>query len=170
MIVTIAKGEEDLWTHRNGLRWAIDFLQLAQYWANQKSKDPSTKVGAVIARSDRTIVSMGYNGFPRGVNDSPSRYNDRNEKYPRVVHAEVNAILTAREPLHGHILYVTTCPCAECTKIIIQSGLGQIVTWTPSEELKSRAWWNFDLVEEMCAEAAVNILLIDPDVKYERTS
>jgi dCMP deaminase len=87
------------------------------------SKDPSTKVGAVIFDSSGRILSTGYNGFPRGVYDHEERYLDRETKYKFVVHAELNAILNATQPLTGDYLYVTLSPCSECAKAIIQSGI-----------------------------------------------
>ena len=103
--------------------WHSRFFELADliaYW----SKDPSTKVGAVIVRPDRTIASVGYNGFPRGVDDT---YTTRDDKLLRTVHAEANAILAAREPLHGYTLYVLPLhPCANCAGLIIQAGIKHV--------------------------------------------
>ena len=101
-------------------------MDLARHVAGW-SKDPSTKVGAVIVRPDRSVVSVGYNGFPRGVSDKESRYNDKPTKYSLVVHAEANAILAAKEPVSDSVLYVTLFPCNECAKLIIQSGIRTIV-------------------------------------------
>jgi dCMP deaminase len=81
--------------------WDAYFIGIARE-VSTASKDPSTKVGAVIVRPDWTVAAMGYNGFPRGIADTPERLNDRETKYALVTHAEVNAILTAREPLHGY--------------------------------------------------------------------
>jgi dCMP deaminase len=104
--------------------WDKRFLELAALVGGW-SKDPSTKVGAVIVRPDRTIASLGYNGFPRGVDDT---YKDREHKLLRTVHAEMNAILSAREPVNGYTLYVTPlCPCSNCAAAIIQSGIKRIV-------------------------------------------
>lgn len=90
------------------------------------SKDPSTKVGSVIVRPDRTLASTGYNGYPRGCDDGD--YMNRERKYQRVVHAEMNAILTAREPLNGYTLFVWPIPpCDRCIPHIIQSGIGKLV-------------------------------------------
>ncbi len=110
--------------------WDERFLQLAQHIA-QWSKDPSTKVGAVIVRPNRTIASVGYNGFPRGVNDD-ERLNDRPYKYAMTVHAETNAILSANERLDGCTLYVTPLsPCSSCASILIQSGIKRVVAYMP---------------------------------------
>jgi dCMP deaminase len=112
--------------------WDERFLQLAQHIA-QWSKDPSTKVGAVIVRPNRTIASVGYNGFPRGVNDD-ERLNDRPYKYAMTVHAEANAILSANERLDGCTLYVTPLsPCSSCASILIQSGIKRVVAYMPHQ-------------------------------------
>jgi dCMP deaminase len=113
--------------------WHRRFLDLARHVATW-SKDPSTQVGAVIVRPDRTVASLAYNGFPRGVDDDPRRYADRPVKYSMVVHAEANAILTAREPLAGYTLYSTLMTCNECAKLIIQAGISQVVTPRPAPD------------------------------------
>ena len=79
-------------------KWDGRFVELASHIAKW-SKDPSTKCGAVIVRSDKTIASVGYNGFPRGLDDSGKLYDNRSVKYDRVIHAEMNAILNASESL-----------------------------------------------------------------------
>jgi dCMP deaminase len=108
--------------------WDVFFLELAQFVAEKRSKDPSTKVGAVIVDEFNRIVSIGYNGFPRGVNDCPELYANREEKYKRVVHAELNAILNAGRSVAGCTLYVWPLfTCNDCAKIVIQSGIGRIV-------------------------------------------
>lgn len=92
------------------------------------SKDPSTKVGALIVSPDRVIIGTGYNGFARGVEDSQERLNDREEKYPRVIHAEINAILNANGPVKGCILYTWPFPCCcPCSALVIQSGIKMLV-------------------------------------------
>lgn len=112
--------------------WDRRFICLARhisYW----SKDPSTKVGAVIVRPNRTIASVGYNGFPRFVDDNPKIYADRPRKLLRTVHAEVNAILSANGPVVGCTAYVTPLhPCANCAGILIQSGIMRIVAEMPT--------------------------------------
>jgi dCMP deaminase len=93
-----------------------------------RSKDPSTKVGAVLVRPDRTIAAVGFNGFARGVVDHEERYADRPTKYEMVVHAELNALLNARESVAGHTLYVTPLPpCSQCAAAIVQQGLKRVV-------------------------------------------
>ena len=136
-------------------KWDQRFLELASM-VGQWSKDPSTKVGAVVVRPDRTIASLGYNGFPRGVDDA---YQDREHKLLRTVHAEMNAILSAREPLKGHTIYVTPlCPCANCAAAIIQSGIDRVVATTPAEQ---RPEWkaSFDAAFDMFAQAGVQSMV-----------
>lgn len=106
--------------------WDARFMELAAL-VGSWSKDPSTKVGAVIVRPDRTIVSAGYNGFPRGVPDRPEDYANRGVKYPRVVHAEVNAIVTSHGQTTGCTIYTTMMPCPQCAALIIQAGLVRVV-------------------------------------------
>src|SRR5690349_10218483 len=117
--------------------WCIKFLDLAHHVA-MWSKDPSTQVGAVIANDMKLVVGIGYNGFPRGVDDDPRRYKDREAKYPRIVHAEVNAILNAVSSVAGCTLYCTHYPCNECAKTIIQAGIGAICSPKPSDDMLSR--------------------------------
>ena len=110
--------------------WPARFMELAFHVA-EWSKDPSTKVGAVIVDAKRRIVSMGYNGFPRGVRDSQERLEDRPVKYLHVVHAELNAILNStRVDMDDCILYVTHVPCTGCAKAIIQSGIKKVFVAT----------------------------------------
>lgn len=105
--------------------WTDYFFGLCEINAS-KSKDPSTKVGAVIVRPDNTIASMGWNGFPRGVADI---YEDRESKLLRTVHAELNAILNSREPLHGYTIYCAPLhPCSNCAAAIIQAGIKHVNT------------------------------------------
>lgn len=98
----------------------------------KRSKDPNTQVGACIVNSDNKIVGIGYNGFPIGCSDDNLPWNrdgkDINStKYPYVVHAEANAILNSTENLKGARIYVGLFPCNECAKLIIQSGIKEIL-------------------------------------------
>lgn len=109
-------------------RWVGYFMELTQLVSSQ-SKDPSTKVGAVIVRPDRTVASTGFNGFPRGCKDDDHLYADREVKYRRIIHAEMNAILTAQEPLYGYTLFTWPIPpCDRCIPHIIQSGIQRVVS------------------------------------------
>jgi dCMP deaminase len=98
----------------------------------KRSKDPSTQVGACIVNQFNKIVGIGYNGFPIGCSDDELPWeresSDPNEtKYPYVVHAEANAILNSTKDLHGARIYIALFPCNECTKLIIQSGIKEII-------------------------------------------
>lgn len=138
------------------MSWDDFFLGMCDYVAG-KSKDPSTKVGAVIVRPDRTIASIGYNGFPRGTNDAAHLYDYREIKYLRAVHAELNAILSAREPLHGYTLYVSPLhPCSNCTGAIIQSGIRNVVARTTSDP--ARWGESFAQARSMFTEAGINVV------------
>lgn len=114
--------------------WDFRFLRLSQHIASW-SKDPSTQVGAVIVRPNRTIASLGFNGFARGVADTPERLEDRAAKLLLTVHAEENAILAAHEPVRGHWLYTSHHPCAHCASRIVQAGIGRVVCTTSSDYL-----------------------------------
>lgn len=106
------------------------FLEVAEC-ISRLSKDPSAKIGAVITGKNRQIISQGFNGFPRGVDDSKERYVNKETKYSLVVHAEANAIYNALangSNLEGCTIYVYGLPiCNECAKAIIQVGIKRVV-------------------------------------------
>lgn len=134
--------------------WDYRFLDLAEH-VGRWSKDPSTKVGAVIVRPDRTIASLGYNGFPRGVAD---QYEDREHKLLRTVHAEMNAILSSRDQLNGCTLYVSPLfPCSQCAAAIIQAGITQVVArmGQPREEWTK----SFNAAQDMFRYANVDFMI-----------
>lgn len=112
------------------ISWEEYFMGVASLSA-LRSKDPSTQVGACIVNKDKRIISIGYNGFPKGADDDVfpwSRTGDMlNSKYAFVVHAEANAILNATTSVDNSTIYVTLFPCHECSKLIIQSGIKEIV-------------------------------------------
>lgn len=124
-------------------KWDRHFLGLAQYMANM-SRDPSTKVGSVITKTDHTVVSVGFNGFPRAMFDDPDLYDDRAAKLARIVHAEINAILNADRPVRGCTLYVSPLsPCSACAKLVAQAGIKRVVSIVPTGERAER--WQDDL-------------------------
>jgi dCMP deaminase len=135
-------------------KWDARFLALGAEVASW-SKDPSTKTGAVIVRPDRTIASVGYNGFARGCNDDPAIYAIRDEKYQRVIHAEMNAILSAREPLHGYTLYSTLMTCDRCAVHIIQAGIRRVVAPPVPPDLMERWGPMIDRARRCFGEAGV---------------
>lgn len=113
--------------------WNRRFLDLARH-VSTWSKDPSTQVGAVIASPDKRVVSLGFNGFPRGVPDD-ERLDDRDRKYELIVHAEANAILFARGKTEGASIYLWPLPpCSRCASIIIQAGIACVFAPVPEEE------------------------------------
>lgn len=114
----------------NHMNWDDYFMNVAILSA-ERSKDPNTKVGAVIVNEEKRIVGIGYNGFPNGCSDEDfpwEREGDyQDTKYAYVVHAEENAILNSTTSLKGGSIYVSLFPCNECAKKIIQSGIKEVV-------------------------------------------
>ena len=121
----------------NGGKWDRRFLDMAKMISTW-SKDPSSKIGCVVVNDEKRIIATGYNGFPRGIEDSPDRLNDRDQKYPRITHAEMNALMNA---LYNGVsvkdctLYVYGLPvCPACTKCVIQAGIKRVVIPTSKTE------------------------------------
>ena len=114
----------------NVLTWEEYFMGLA-HLSGLRSKDPNTKVGAVIVDENNRVVSIGYNGFPSGVSDDEFPWGREggvlDTKYAFVVHAELNAILNSQRSVRGCSLYVSLFPCNECAKAIIQAGIKRII-------------------------------------------
>ena len=133
--------------------WNERFLDLADHIAKW-SKDPRTKVGAVIVDEKKRVVSVGYNGFPRGVDDADNRYEDRPTKHLFVAHAERNALDNAPLMVEGCTIYVPLLPCNECAKSIIQKGIIKVVTRPIFED---RANFNWDITIRMFREAGVEV-------------
>lgn len=115
----------------NHISWDEYFMGVAALSA-KRSKDPSTKVGCCIVNDDKKIIGIGYNGLPIGCDDNEFPWcNDQeswlDNKYPYVVHAEANAILNTTTNIKNATMYVTLFPCNECAKLIIQSGIKELV-------------------------------------------
>jgi dCMP deaminase len=136
--------------------WHLRFADMAAL-VSKWSKDPSTQVGAVIVR-DRMVLSTGYNGLPRGVDDLKDRLHNRDFKYPMTVHAEMNAILQATASLQGAVLYVTHHPCADCAGPIIQAGIKKIVIKTPQKGLAPNWDEKTKIARIMFYEADVSLI------------
>ena len=140
-----------------GTRDIERYLKLAEHFSLW-SKDPSTKIGAVIVGKNGEIVSQGYNGFPRGVKDNQERWDTKELKYKFVVHAEANALYNAL--LNGAkiddkcVLYVWGLPvCNECAKGIIQSGIKTVIVKSTKDDEK---WKTFgELSKQMFYESGV---------------
>lgn len=154
-------------------RWHRYFLDMALLNARM-SKDPSTKVGAVIVGPDREIRSAGFNGLPRGIADTPERLNDRDTKLKLVVHAEMNAILNAARmgvSVKGCTLYLAATdasgavwggpPCTRCTVETIQSGITCIVSH-PFKAVPSRWKDDIELARGLLGEVGIDYQEIMP--------
>ncbi len=149
------------------MNWDKRFLDLALEISNW-SKDPSTKVGAVIVGLNREILSTGYNGIPRGVNDSFTERNSRPTKYLYYEHGERNAIYNAARngiKLDGATIYVTTQPsklpcCADCARAIIQSGIKRVVQYK-LDETPDHWKESVGATKEMFNEANIEFLEVD---------
>jgi len=138
-------------------KWDERFIEMAEL-VSTWSKDTSTQCGCVIVDDKHRVISVGYNGFPRGCDDSIDIYVDRPRKLNRVVHAEVNALLAARTSVEGCVLYVYPFPpCSQCTASIIQAGIRKVITFYPGRELQER--WKDSLLEStlLAQEAGVEL-------------
>ena len=128
--------------------------------AASKSKDESTQVGALIINSDKVIKSTGFNGMPRGCNDSAPERHERPLKYKWFEHAERNAIYNAvRDVLKNHTIYVSWMPCTDCARAIIQVGIKRVILVSPSIPLRWKP--ECDISMEMFNEAGVFVSLRD---------
>jgi dCMP deaminase len=125
-------GKSMITKREDYISWDEYFMGVAML-AGFRSKDPSTQVGACIVSEDNKILSIGYNGFPRGCSDDEFPWDRQeedpyNSKYLYVAHSELNAILNYRGgSLEGAKIYVSLFPCNECAKAIIQSGIKTVI-------------------------------------------
>lgn len=132
------------------------FLDLARLVASW-SKDPSTQTGAVIVDPNHRIVSVGYNGFPKGVADD-DRLHYRDMKYEMIVHCEVNAVLFARQSVLGMTLYtVPFLSCSRCAVVMIQAGIWRVVA---PNYMPERWKESFELSKALFEEAGVEVRLV----------
>ena len=143
------------------MNWHDYFISLAEQVA-LKSKD-STKVGAVIVGpTHHEIRSVGFNGFPRGVDETIASRWERPTKYLYVEHAERNAILNAARigiPVHGCHLYLNwePTPCTDCAKAVIQAGITTLIG--PRRPFPKNRDWSFEVSQTMLTEAGISLLL-----------
>lgn len=143
-------------------KWSERFLKLAEH-ISEWSRDPSTKVGAVITHNKR-IISVGFNGFPKDVLDLPERYENRDTKLKMVVHGEANAMIFAKESLEGATLYTWPfMPCSSCAGLVIQAGIKTV--YAPLNEAE-RWQESFKVTRSMFAEAGVRLI----EVRYPEQS
>ena len=142
-------------------------VELVSSW----SRDPSTKVGAVIVDEENNVRSVGYNGFPRNVDDNrEDRWNDRTVKYKFAEHAERNAIYAAAR--HGTSIerckmYLGWFPCADCARAIIQVGIKHVIIdgrkYDGSDPRDERWAEDFRIAKEMFEEAEVDIQIVSKE-------
>lgn len=147
----------NLFVSRSEQKWDLRFLAMAQLVSGW-SKDPSTKTGAVIVRPDRSVVSLGFNGFARQMDDAKELYEDRPTKYSRIIHCEVNALIQAKQPIEGCTLY--TYPfisCDRCIVQMIQAGITRFVSQSPSEDALSRWSDAFEKSRAFMKEAGAEV-------------
>lgn len=138
-------------------KWDYRFLDLAELVSGW-SKDPSTKVGAVISDKNNRIVSIGYNGFPQNINDD-NRLENRETKYKIIIHGEMNAILFANKSLQFCTLYTYPfMPCPRCASTIIQTGINRVVSYNNMPE----RWKDeFELSKLLFKESDVELKLYE---------
>jgi len=139
-------------------KWDIRWMQMANRVASW-SKDRNTKVGAVIVNGRNTVVAVGWNGFPRNIDDDVEARHHRPAKYAWTEHAEKNAIYNAANKglaTNGSRMYVNWYPCIECARGIIQSGIIELIGIEP--DWSDKRWGNdFKIVKEMLTEAGVRV-------------
>lgn len=157
------------------ISWDEYFMGIAMLSA-KRSKDPSTQVGACIVDKDNKVVGIGYNGFPIGCSDDNLPWerqaeNNNDTKYPYVVHAEANAILNSTKDLHGARIYVDLFPCNECAKLIIQSGIKEVVflsdKYRETDSVKaSRKMFKLSGVKERQLIVKSKKIILDFNIKH----
>jgi len=142
-------------------KWDRRFLRLAREVSGW-SKDPSTRVGAVVVDPcSRNVLSIGYNGFPRRIADTEARYMERSKKYALMVHGEMNAIYNATSngvSLRGGTIYVYgLCICEQCALGIIQVGIKRVVYFTPNPSSQDRWAKSTGTAKQHLEEAGVKL-------------
>lgn len=142
---------------------AKKYFGLVRHMADTFSKDPHTKVGCLLLAPDSLqILSLGYNGFPRGVNEKDEKRWERPEKYYYVEHSERNCLYNACRSgvnTNGSIAVVTLYPCSDCCRALIQSGIKTVITIAP--DFSNERWGeDFKRSELMFAEAGVRVFVL----------
>ncbi|VBB17708.1 deoxycytidylate deaminase [Yasminevirus sp. GU-2018] len=164
--ITMSNGQKVLMKRSK----AIKYYKLTEFFANTFSKDPSTKVGAVfLYPGTLQVLSMGYNGMPRNVDETIAERWERPLKYKFTEHAERNAIYNAAQsgtPLRDSICVASMCPCADCARGVIQSGCKMVITRDVDElqrenpDVVSRWKPEWDVSIGMMQEAGVQIMFL----------
>lgn len=125
--------------------WPLRMIGMADYVAQEFSKDPSTKCGAIVVNAERRVIGTGYNGFPPQIEDRAEWLGDREERLDMVIHAEVNALNNAISDTRGSALFVTTICCHDCAKFIVAKGVGEVhfrKPMTAENQSFARRWAN----------------------------
>jgi dCMP deaminase len=144
-----------------GEKWDRRFLDLARHISTW-SKDKSTQCGAVIVRPDKTVASVGYNGFAKGIADTDERLDNRELKYELIIHCEENAILNAAERVRGYTLFVFPfLTCSRCAVRVIQSGIRRVVAPICPPDKAERWEESFARARALYAEAGVEFSEIE---------
>lgn len=128
------------------------------------SKDASTRVGAVIYRPDRHIASTGFNGLPRGIPDDPVKLAIREYKYPRMVHAEANAIDHCYENMNGYGMVVTAHPCSACALRIASVGIATVYYLDSGLNKEERWKEDMELAGHILRNAGVILRKLPPNM------
>jgi dCMP deaminase len=153
-------------------KWDTRFCELAKF-VSEWSKDPNAKVGAVVYSKRGGDISIGYNGFPMGVEDSIERLEDPEVKLELVVHAEQNAIIAAGSRTQGGTIYVWGKPiCARCAGSIIQAGIKRVVALSPDTVGTTSKWYKTGKYSHQMfkeAEIEVDFYVVEEEVGAGRT-
>jgi dCMP deaminase len=153
------------------MNWSKYFMSIA-YMIAMRSKDESTHIGAVIIDPvDKTILSTGYNSFPRGIDDDVRERQDRPEKYYWMSHAEFNAVCNAARhgiKLNGATVYTNGIPCMNCALSLIQAGIKEVITHKQWNDLNTDIWLEHSKRSEILfKEAGVKLWFYDGDIQGE---
>lgn len=138
------------------MKWQNFYMKMAKL-TSEMSKDPSTKVGAVIVRPDKTLCSIGFNGLPSRIPDYSKYLGDRNLKLQTILHAEENAILNSKDiSLNDYAIYIYGLPpCLKCSSIIIQSKISKI--YFCCEKIPERYLENYEETKKFCKVAEIRL-------------
>lgn len=140
-------------------KWHHRFLELAET-VSRWSKDPSTKVGAVLVNpKNKAVVSTGFNGFPSGHVDSADLYSNREYKYKHIIHAEVNALKLLDYTPAGFLLYTTFHPCRNCVEEIATSGVTTVVC--PQYDAQKRPDWAERIAESKQLATSLGVTIVE---------
>lgn len=141
-----------------------DYLLGLAVCVSKRSPDSQTQHGAVLVSQDHRILATGYNGFPRGLKDDSVLPTTRPEKYPWMIHSEVNAMASANGPLDGATAYVTGPPCFNCLLLMWQNGIKTVVHidgygWAKDEKEEA-------LKKEFLLQSGMSVTKVKPNLSW----